>query len=169
MASADIAEDLRDERTIADQQDSLALVIAQVQHAQRATRQDADVVRNSEDDRVFLCGFASEDSFVGPLDDEDSISDEGIVDFICKNNPELFRRLFTDKDISTQVQAPNSCTGYNTSMPTTKLDAITTTHHLDLFSSTPKYYESQHVLLQLKRLLVSSLLGKYASLVGKCD
>lgn len=161
MASADNCELVRGDRTIADQQDSLAMVFAQVQQAHRTSQQAPSTVRNSEDDQVFLCGFASEHSFIGLLDDKDGISDEGIEDFIRQNNPDMYRRLFTNEGTFTDGQGRTNGTCYNTSIPTVTSGVMATNHNLEVSSSTPKSYELQDVLLLVKRLLVSSLLSEY--------
>ena len=80
------------------------MVFAQVQQAHRTSQQAPSTVRNSEDDQVFLCGFASEHSFIGLLDDKDGISDEGIEDFIRRNNPDMYRRLSTNEGTFTDGQ-----------------------------------------------------------------
>jgi hypothetical protein len=161
MASADNCQLVRGDRTVADQQDSLAMDFAQVEQAHSGAQQAPSMVRNSEDDQVFLCGFASEHSFVGLLDDKDGISNEGIEDFIRQNNPDMYRRLFTTKGTFTDGQGQTNGIGCNTFIPTVTSGVMATNHNLEVFSSTPKYYELQDVLLLVKRLLVSSLLGEY--------
>lgn len=168
MASADNCELVRGNQTVADQQDSLTMAFAQVQQAHSTTQQAPRMARNSEDDQVFLCGFASEHSFVGLLDDKDEISKEGIEDFIRQNNPDMYRRLFTNQSSFTDGQGRTNGTACNTSMPTVTSGVMATNEELEVSSITPKYYDLRDVLLLVKRFLLSSLLGEYMFIFTTC-
>lgn len=169
MASIDSAENIRGKQTAANPHNSLALFIAQSQNARRGACQYPSTGKNDEDDRVFLCGCASENSFVGHLDDEDSITDRGIEEFIRQNNPDMFRRLFEAEGRSAKSRLQDSGTSYHTSGPEAKLDVTTASYDQDIYSSFPQYYDMQQVLFQLRRLLISSLLGDYIDPKQGCD
>jgi hypothetical protein len=145
-----------------DQQGSLATNITQVQKARGDVQQSPFITKNDEDGQVFLCGYFSADSFVGLLDDRESITDEEVEDFIRRNNPEMFHRLFRGIKTFAEAQIQNGRAGYDMSISAAKLDTTPADHGVDIFISTPKFFELQHVLLQVKRLVLSALLGKSA-------
>lgn len=162
MASADNGQAVRTDQAISHQHDSLPVLFAEVQQGTINAQQAPSTVQNREDDQVFLCGFASENSFVGLLDDKDSISDEEIENFIRQNNPDMYRRLFRDQGVLPKRRSLDNETGYYTLTPTLKSGSLPATRDLGTFCSTPKDHKLQLVLLQIKRSLVSSLLGQYA-------
>jgi hypothetical protein len=145
-----------------EQQGLLATNIAQVQKARGDAQQSPCITKNDEDGQVFLCGYFSADSFVGHLDDRESITNEEVEDFIRQNNPEMFHRLFRGVKTFAEAQIQNGRAGYDKSISAVKLDTTPAGHGVDIFSSTPKFFELQHVLLQVKRLVLSALLGKSA-------
>ena len=153
----------RGEQTVQEHQDSLALVIAQVACAQRIAQQTPVAMTGDTDTSVFLCGFASQDSFVGSIDDEDGMSDEAINCFISQNNPDMFRRLFTNESTAAEGYQVlhNACYADNGFSTMAKEGGMIASNDYVGSGSAPTYQDLQQVLLQLKRLLVSSLLGKY--------
>lgn len=168
MESADDGVDDLPGQTLADWHNSFAMSLIQVQEDYATANQAPSMIQNCEDGEVFFCGFTSEESFVGFLEDKDSISDEGIEDFIRQNNPDMFRRLFTHPDTLTQVQRLDDYSGYHTSTPL-KSGVLPAYHDNEASSSAPIDHELQLVLLQVKRLLVSSLLGQHACLRQTCN
>ena len=143
-------------------QDSLASSIAQLQKARGNAQESSGMTEKDEHDHVFLCGFVSDTSFVGHMDDRDSITDEELEDFIRLSNPEMFQRLFRGQKSFAKGQIQNGHPGYDIPMSTAKLATKSTNHGVGFFNSTPKFHNLQHVLLQVKRLILSSLLSKSA-------
>lgn len=162
MVFADMDEVVDNSQTT-DQQGLVATNIAQVQKAPGDAQQSPFITKNDKDGQVFLCGYFSADSFVGHLDDRESITDKEVEDFVRQNNPEMFYRLFRGVNaFAKAAQIQNGRAGYDKSISAAKLDITPADQGVDIFSSTPKFFELQHVLLQVKRLVISALLGKSA-------
>jgi hypothetical protein len=155
-------------QTIADRHNSIVMLPAQVQEGHTTANQASSMIQDREDGQVYLCGFASEESFVGCLEDKDSINDEGIQDFIRQNNPDMFLRLFTQPDTLTKFLGLNNDSGCYPPNPL-KAGVLPAYHDTETSSTIPTDHELQLVLLQIKRLLVSSLLSQYACLLQMCD
>jgi hypothetical protein len=159
MASADNAGDSRGKLTALDHQESLALVTEQVSHAQRVNRQTPIASSEDEGDSIFLCGFASQDSFVGCLEDEESMTDEAIEDFVRQNNPEMFVRLFESEDTAAKIREGNGIAN-KTSTAVPGYDIVNASYDFAAYGGTAMQVDLQQILLQLKQILVSSLLSK---------
>jgi hypothetical protein len=175
MVSFDSVKKPQGERVITEEQTALTLVVDQVRHAQHVARQVSFTLRNEENDEndensmVYLCGHASEDSYVGPVDEEESITEEGVKDFIRGHNPDMFFRLFVEQDQLNKVHASKSCIGYEESMLTEMSPDTTASNERSGFSAISNNSELRDGLLRFKHLLVSFLLGSYTQFPRRRD
>jgi hypothetical protein len=159
MPSADNAGDSRDKLTALDHQESLALEIEQVSHAQRVNRQTPIASSEDEGDSIFLCGFASQDSFVGCLEDEEGMTDKAIEDFVRQNNPEMFVRLFESEDTAAKSHEGNGVAN-KTSTTVPEYGVANGSYDFAAYGGTAMQVDLQQILLQLQQILLSSLLSK---------
>lgn len=164
MTSADNATDSPGEKVTVNQMDPLALVIEQVSHAQRVARQTPVASSRDEADSIFLCGFASQDSFVGSLEVEEGMTDDAIEDFVRQNNPDMFVRLFVTDDMTARIfemTRDNGVADGGASMTALEYGVANPGYNDSTCGGMAKQIDLQQLLLHIKKLLISSLLSEY--------